>query len=344
MFKQEFKKIFKTGIMPAIIAVLAVLIILLCVGFAQTFTFGNRYRAYGISEYQSQEELLALITETEENIESLEYSLETDWLSDEDYTELENRIDRQKLRLNVYNYLYEKGISYSDYNDYGGIRAQTKDNAFCAFTWLMQICSFALPLAMGFAAAVLMPADFHSGTYKYLYSSSVPRKKFIWTRYLVWLACVAGISLIVCAACAFLGLMYGSASGVIVYATSSSAFGLNYIGTVALESLSALIKVLTYGTIVFGSSMLARNVVLPVTVNIVLGAGSAGLSIYCASEGHPLLYLISNGITGAYSFTGYGSFPVASTLTIFLSVLILVIAAIAVFAAGYMRLNYRNIY
>ncbi|MCD8372228.1 MAG: hypothetical protein LUD27_02875 [Clostridia bacterium] len=344
MFKQDLKKIFKTGLMPAIIVILAAMVVILCVNFAQTFDFGFHYRGYGISSYDDSEELYSLIEETEDNIESLEYSLETQNLTKKEEATLESRIDRLKMQLSVYNYLYENDVAYADYNDYSGIRAEKKDSAFAAFTWLMQICSFALPLAAGFVASVLMPTDFHSGTYKYLYASSTPRKKFIWTRYLVFLACAAGLSLTLSVACSLLGLMYGSASGVIVYATSSSAFGLNYLGTAALETASVLIKVLTYGTIVFGVSTLTKNVVLPIALNLGLGVGSVALSIYCSFGSYPFLYLISNGITGAYSFVGYTTFSGANTPLILLSVLVLVLAAAAAFVAGYMRLNHRNLY
>ncbi len=328
MINAELKKILKSGILGFIIILIVALCVYAVIDFDNIFKYGSGGSGYGIHRYDNMEEVADLLEETDESIAEVEAELSSPTVSNSDNREhreyLEQLLSELKTESNIYRYILEKNISYEDYNDFAYVNAYKYDSAFSAATDIYRQVNYFLPFILALLSAVIMPLDFHTGTYRIIYSTSTPRKKVIASRYLTWLITAAVFTLLVCGAVAALSFMFGGAQGSVIFANLTSVFTMNYFGLCAFETVSILFRSLIVGSIIFAVSLFFKNAVVPVVVDVALCA--AAYTAYFSEM--PFLNVLLNGFV--YAFKGAG----ASTIYILYVALIWLAAAAALLVFG----------
>lgn len=145
-----------------------------------------------------------------------------------------------------------------------------------------------------------MPIDFSSGTYKFIYSTSTSRKKIILTRYSMWIVMALGLTLITCGLMTGLSFMFGNAQGTVIFANLTTVFEMNFFELCLFETANILFRTILIGTVVFAVSLMAKNIVVPLTLNAAWCVG--GYLTYISEV--PFLNVLINGFSYAFSVIG----------------------------------------
>ncbi len=330
MIKAEIKKLIKSGIIIIILVLAAAVCAYAVVDFDNNFGYGSGGTEYGISRYENMDEAQELLVETEENIAEVEELLSQSFVENRDYKE--ELLSELKTERNIYLYILENEIAYSDYNDYAYICAYKYDSAYSAAAYIYSRVNYFLPFVLALLAAAIMPLDFHTGTYRIIYSTSVPRKKVVLSRYFTWLIIAAALTLITCGAASALSFMFGGAEGTVIFANLSTVFEMNYFGFCAFETAGILFRTAVIGSVIFALGLFFKNAIVPAAVDIALCIGA-----YVAhfSE-HAFLKVLVNGFN--YAFLGFG----ANTFYILYSALILLAACAVLLVTSAIFFNERD--
>lgn len=300
MIKAEFRKLIKTGL----IFMTALLVIILCtvnsVLFYNNFDYGANGSGYGIRRYQSIDDANELLHETENNISEINDILQNQAVLPNDKTYYEKLLSELKLEAEIYSYIIENNITFEAYNDYAHISETKYDSAFSAFSYFARNLNYFLPFIVALLGAIVMPLDFHNGTYKFLYSSSVSRKKILGARFIVFLIFSLAIACLACISSMAIAFSFGNGSGAIVFANLSTVVQMNFAEFFLFETANILFRTMIIGCIIFASSLLMRNIFLPVFLDIAICIG--GYVAYFAAQ--PLLNILFIGYNQAFLCVG----------------------------------------
>lgn len=270
MIKAELRRLWKSGIIPVLFLLTAILLVVEAIIFADQFDYSRKGSGYGIREYRSETEVLELLDETRASLEEIEEKLNSGKLIEADEKYYMELAEELRVQINIYQYISDTDLPYEEYVDYLHIRQYREDNAFSAFTHFCADLSYFVPLIFAILAAIFMPWDFHKGTYRFLYSTSRKRLTIILPRFLTWLIVAFGGTLISCSTAALIAFLFGGARGAILFANLSGVFRTNYIGVFFLETANVLLRTLVVGVIVFGIGLMVRNIFVPLAADALL--------------------------------------------------------------------------
>ncbi|MGM9646472.1 MAG: hypothetical protein ACI3XS_07270 [Eubacteriales bacterium] len=303
VMKGELFRLFKSRIFYILIAVLSAVLICLVKYYDNYFYYQNGYNGYDILRYEL-DELPEIISEHENLIAETERWLEGN-LTTMERERLTEETETLRTQLNVYRYLYEHKIVYADYQDFAGMRNYYGDNAISAFTTICEQLNAILPFVFSLFAIWMIAWDYFCGTYKFLYSTQIPRRRIMSGRYVTWLIVSAVGVLLCCTAAACLGFLFGNGGGIVIFANVSGAFGLNHFGIFCLEFADIVFRTLAVGSMTFGLAMLWKNVLLPAFPSLMLCI--ATFFAYAVSEVSPLLSVLLGGIPYVFIVNGIPS-------------------------------------
>ena len=274
MIKAELRRLWKSGIILALLLLTAILLIAEAVVFANQFDYSRKGSGYGIREYRSETEVLELLDEARESLKEIEEKLSSGKLIEADKKYYSELAEELRVQINIYQYISETNLPYREYVDYLHIRQYREDNSFSAFTHFCADLSFFVPFIFALLAAIFMPWDFHKGTYKFLYSTSRKRLEILLPRFLTWLIVATLGAFLSSVFSALLAFLFGGAQGSVLFANLSTVFRANYIGVFFLETANILLRTLVAGVVVFGVGLMVRNIFVPLVVNAILCVGS----------------------------------------------------------------------
>lgn len=274
MIKAELRRLWKSGIIPALILLIAILLVVETVVFADQFDYSRKGSGYGIRDYRSETEALELLDEARESLKEIESKLSSGKLIEADEKYYSELAEELRVQINIYQYISETDLSYEEYVDYLHIRQYREDNAFSAFTHFCADLSFFVPFIFALLAAIFMPWDFHKGTYKFLYSTSRKRFEILLPRFLTWLIVATLGAFLSSVFAALLAFLFGDAQGSVLFANLSTVFRANYIGVFFLETANILLRTLVAGVAIFGIGLMVRNIFVPLVANAILCIGS----------------------------------------------------------------------
>lgn len=306
----ELFRLLRSGAFFIAAAVLTAVLVCLALDYDGRFYYQTGYNGYGIVRYEA-EDLPALIAGCEEQIAENERLLAGP-LTESEREYLSEETAGLRTQRSVYRFLEKHEIAYADYQDFAGLRDQYGDNAISAFFTFCERLSAVLPLVFSVFAVWMIAWDWLRGTYKFLYSTQVPRKAIAAGRWLAWLAAAAGGSLLCCAAALCLGFLFGGGGGAVVFANASGAFALRLFGVFCLETADILFRTVAVGSLSFGLALLWKIPVFPLLPAAALAV--AAPFAYAAAEVSPFLPVLLGGAPYGFLTGGTSVCPVCAAL------------------------------
>ncbi len=245
--KREFKKFFTR---KYILTILPILIIIIILGWNETFFGGNKsdssvYSDFinGIKPYDTREEL-------EELYDSVFFTTE--------YPGMEITYNQKKNNFikSVYGLCLEKNLPYDSVTEMGNFK-YTQFHFFSYFCIYM--CNFILLSAI-IIGSFYQTSDFLNKTAKLVYTSGEKRTKIVARKYCVSLFSLAVIVALIDAIFAFAGLKlsFTGAKYCVIFA-DGTLYYMNYLSFVTLNIFSHLLMLITVYTFVYYFAALIKN-------------------------------------------------------------------------------------
>lgn len=308
MIGGELRRLFQLKTFYLLLAVIAGALALLSYMYGENFSYQSGYNGYGIVKYEMND-LPAWIKDCEERIDEDEKLL-AEPITQTERERLEQEICSVKTQLNVYRYLWKNNITYGEYQDFAGIGGCYGDSALSSFVAFSHKLTAVLPFMFALFAVWLTEWDFFRGTYKFLYSSDVPRKRIVAARYLGWLVVAVCGVILSCSAAALIGFSYGSGKGAVFFANPSVAFRLNFFGLFLFETADILYRTVVFGSIGFALCLLTNNALLSVLPATGVFIGAFFIPVFDA----PFLSILVGGAPFAFLAEGATNFGLLAVL------------------------------
>lgn len=314
MFKAEIVKLFKSKFSYIILAFLFAFIIYGVIDFNNSYNLSFTYSGYGISKYESKEDLLKFKQNEETIIIELEEELNDTILTSDEIKELNESLSCHNAKIKICDYLIENDISYNEYMDFLGTCSKAIDSSFSATYYIYCVLYYALPFVMSLLAIFLISYDFHMGTYKFLYSTDVSRTKLAKNKYIVLLFISTIVSIVVFLVTMCISFNYGSASGKVIFANNDSIFALNYLEFYLMSSLDVLFRTILISSFIYGITLFFRYFYIPLIFCLIILI----TNIFVYFNTNHILQLLNNGLFTLYLGGNTHNFYILIYLLIFL--------------------------
>jgi len=314
MFKADIIKLFKSKFFYIILTILFAFIIYGVIDFNNNYNLSFTYSGYGITKYESKEDLLKFKQNQETIIIDLEEELNDTSLTRDEIKEIKESLSDHNIKIKICDYLIENDISYNEYMDFLGTCSKAIDNSFSATYYIYCVLYYALPFVMSLLAIFLISYDFHKGTYKFLYSTNVSRTKVAKNKYVVLLFISTIVSIICFFTTMFISFNFGCTSGKVIFANNDSIFALNYLEFYLISSLDVLFRTILISSFIYGITLFFKYFYVPLIFCLIILI----TNIFVYFNTNHIMQLLNNGLFTLYLGGNYYNFYIIIYLLIFI--------------------------